>query len=129
MNIEEMTPEEIREFAERKQAAKEATYERYMGTSKQPKKPYVKMVEFEGTEYPVDMRRLRSRDFIRRLADLNGNAEGMNQSEQLDMFDYLFEGECMDAIAAKVEREQGFEDYIEELRIMTGIFEAVDLKN
>lgn len=71
MNIEDMTPEQLREYATAKENQREAITARYMDREpnfkvvQDHKEPYEKDVEFEGETYRIDMRRIKSREFIR----------------------------------------------------------------
>lgn len=101
--------------------------------SKSPSQ-FTREVEFEGIKYAVDMRRAKSREFVRRIAAMQKSAEkseGGNAdiSDVLAVFDYLFGGEVDDKVASVVEQAKGYDDFEEIMRIETALFEAVGAKN
>lgn len=136
MNIEDMAPEEIREYAAAKERDREELTAKYMGhrtvepAPDAPKRDarFIRTVEFEGREYPVDMRRIKSRKTMRELVRLQSQ-DVQDGPAMMDLMDYIFEGACEEAIVGEVTRKCGFDDYDEILRIESGILEALDLKN
>lgn len=123
---------DLREELARREAARDELTDRYMGRPERPAKaarrdPWVRMVEVEGEEYPVDMRRVSSRDFVSRVMGLSGG--NVSQKDQMELFQYVFEGMTDEAVSAHVAREVGYEDYFEVLRIEAAIFDRLDLKN
>ncbi len=137
MEIENMTPEELREYAAEKESARKALTDRYMG--REPgrndgfkvvtdgAKPWERKVECDGETFWVDMRRLRSREFIRRSAAMQDRDPSI--SEQLDLFEFVFEGSVQEQVERLVERRLGYVDYVEVLEIEGEILELVDAKN
>lgn len=127
MNIDEMTPEQLREYALAKEQSREGITAKYMAYPAEKKQPWEKTVEFEGREYDVDMRKLHSREFLRRIAEAQNDE--MSTAEQMDLFEFVFDGTCAKQVEATVTETMGYVDYIEVLRIEAGIFEAIDAKN
>mgnify|MGYP007102569212 FL=1 len=80
MDINEMTPEQLREMAESKERMRAHLEERYLGftpapivefdpsAKRQALQPWEKAVEVEGVEYTLDMRRFRSRKVLKQIA-------------------------------------------------------------
>lgn len=80
MDINEMTPEQLREMAESKERMRAQLEEKYLGFSpapvvefdpaakRQALQPWEKAVEVEGVEYVLDMRRFRSRKVLKQIA-------------------------------------------------------------
>lgn len=137
MDIENMTPEQIREYAAAREQAREDLTARYMGREKMEVVPgrgadgdgrFIRHVDFEGVSYPVDMRRVKCRKTMKGLVRLQSQ-DAPGGSDMIDLMDYIFEGECEDRIVETVNLSKGFDDYEEILRIESGIIEALDLKN
>ena len=137
MNIEDMTPEQIREYAVAKEQAREDLTAKYMGRPAATVAPrgeqatppqFVRDVEFEGVSYPVDVRRVKSRAAMRELLRLRA-AEDPDPAAMLDYLDRVFAGECADKVVETVEAKMGYDDFEEVLRVESGIMEALDLKN
>lgn len=130
MDLDSMTPEEIRAYAARKEAAE--LHRSHIGEEAQgalsvvEAKPWTRAVEVDGVSYSVDMRRFKSRRFMRMA--LAANADGATTAEKLDLFDYLFEP-VEKQILATVERRVGYEDFEAYYEICAKIFEAVEGKN
>lgn len=137
MNIEDMTPEHPRAYALEKEAAKEAVTARYMDRKpriiKVPaKEPWVNEVEFEGETYPVDMRRIKSRDFIRMFANFQKHADEGKEApiaDALALYDFVFGGEVDGKVCEAVRAKMGYEDFEEIMRIENALFERIDVKN
>ena len=132
MNVEDMTPEQLREYALAKEARREELTARYMGREPAPaiaaKNPWDRDVEFEGETYRVDMRRVKTREFLRAIARFQG-ADDVPIADTLALYDLVFGGEVDDKVCRVVVAKMGYEDYEEIMRIESGIFEAIDLKN
>lgn len=132
MNVEDMTPEQLREYALAKEARREELTDRYMGREPAPaiaaKRPWERDVEFEGETYRVDMRRVKTREFLRSIARFQG-ADDVPIADTLALYDLVFGGEVDDKVCRVVVAKMGYEDYEEIMRIESGIFEAIDLKN
>ena len=132
MDFNDMTPDEIRAYAARKEAAE--LHRSHIGEDARGgltavagrRLPWERAVEVDGTVYTVDMRRFKSRRFMRMALD--ANAEGATVDEKLDLFDYLFEP-MEKQILATVEERVGYEDFEEYYDICGKIFEAVEGKN
>lgn len=132
MNVEDMTPEQLREYALAKEARREELTARYMDREPAPaiaaKNPWDRDVEFEGETYRVDMRRVKTREFLRAIARFQG-ADDVPIADTLALYDLVFGGEVDDKVCRVVVAKMGYEDYEEIMRIESGIFEAIDLKN
>ena len=132
-DIESMTTAELREALAVREQQRENIVARYMNRPAEqvaPAKkanPAIRMVEFEGESYPVDMGKLRSRKFLKLAATVD--ADNADAATNMELLDLAFGGECEDAICAAVTAKLGYEDYLEVLRIESGLLEAADLKN
>lgn len=132
MDFNDMTPDEIRAYAARKEAAELhrshiVDYEPDgLAAARRSRLPWERAVDVDGTVYTVDMRRFKSRKFMRMA--LAANAEGASVGDKLDLFDYLFEP-MEKQILATVEQNVGYEDFEEYYDICGKIFEAVEGKN
>ena len=130
MNIDEMTPEELRAYAMEKEQARAAVEARYMDKpmpATRERARWEREVEFEGRTYTVDMRRLRSRDFLKRI--VRAQDEELSTAAQMELFDFVFDGEAGQQVENAVIETVGYADYVEVLRIEAGIFAAVEGKN
>lgn len=137
-----MTPEQLREYAAEKERSRARLTERYVGPDAVPEAPaaprpepaqaWERDVEFEGETYRVDMRRAKSRAFVRIMArvqrsrDREGSA---SLEDMLDLFDQLFGGEVDDHVCRVVEARLGYDDAEEIIRIEAALLEAIDAKN
>lgn len=131
MGIEDMTAQELRELAARKEAAQlhlghlpEEDRAR-PGKKRAPLEPWERVVEVGGVPFTVDMRPFRSREFMRRALSISDETPA---EEKLDLFDFLF-APVEKQILAEVEREIGYEDYDRYYEICAALFEAVQAKN
>lgn len=136
MNIEELSPEELREYAVAKENAREALTAKYMDRPANlvdlpERKPWERTVEYDGHKFDVDMRKLHSRDFVKKLAGLQGvDAEQQDFGKQIDLFEAVFDGtRAYEQVKAYVTEKCGYEDYIEVLRVEGELFNLVDAKN
>lgn len=136
MNIEELSPEELREYAVAKENAREALTARYMDRPANlvelpERKPWERAVEYDGHAFDVDMRKLHSRDFVKKLADLQGmDADQQDFGKQIGLFEAVFDGtRAYEQVKAYVTEKCGYEDYIEILRVEGELFNLVDAKN
>lgn len=79
MDVNEMTPEQLREMAESKERMRAHLEEQYLGykpaildfdaaAKRQKLEPWQKAVVVEGTEYVLDMRRFKSRKVLKQVA-------------------------------------------------------------
>lgn len=90
MDINEMTPEQLREMAESKERMRAHLEERYLGftpapvvefdpsAKRQALQPWEKAVEVEGVEYTLDMRRFRSRKVLKQIARAQRESQARN---------------------------------------------------
>lgn len=138
MNIEDMTPEQLREYATAKESRREAITARYM--DREPnlqlvqgsKEPWEKDIEFEGEVYRVDMRRIKSREFIRMFGKFQKYSdEGKDApvSDALALYDFVFGGKVDDKVCDVVKAKMGYEDFEEIMRIENALFEGIEVKN
>lgn len=91
MDINEMTPEQLREMAESKECMRAQLEEKYLGFSpapvvefdpaakRQTLQPWEKAVEVEGVEYVLDMRRFRSRKVLKQIARAQRESKERNK--------------------------------------------------
>lgn len=94
------------------------------------KKPWEKTVEYDEHLFDLDMRKLHSREFISELASLQENGEEPSWSDQIKLFEKVFDGsKAYEQIKEYVTNKYGFEDYIEILRVEGELFALADLKN
>lgn len=90
MDVNEMTPEQLREMAESKDRMRAHLEERYLGftpapvvefdpsAKRQALQPWEKAVEVEGVEYTLDMRRFRSRKVLKQIARAQRESQARN---------------------------------------------------
>ena len=135
MGIDDMTPEELRELAAKKEAIE--LHRSHIGADADPRfevvdraagrrEPWEREVEVDGVRYTVDMRRFKSRRFMRMT--MKAADEAADFGAKLDLFDYAFEP-MEKQILAEVERRVGYEDFEAYYDICGKIFEAVEAKN
>ena len=138
MNIEDMTPEQLREYATAKEMQRETITARYMDREPRlsvvpdDKQPYEKDVEFEGETYRVDMRRIKSREFIRMFAefqDYERKGEDAPISCALALYDFVLGGKVDDKVCEVVKAKMGYEDFEEIMRIENELFNRLEVKN
>lgn len=90
MDINEMTPEQLREMAEAKERMRAHLEEQYLGykpdilefdspANRQKLEPWQKAVEVEGTEYVLDMRRFKSRKVLKEIARAQRDSKKRNR--------------------------------------------------
>ncbi len=148
MDVRDMTPDQLREYAIEKERAERATVAKYMGDDApslatatpldapkpepRPDAPYIQRVTVDGVAYPVDMRRVKSREFVRAFAryqrhQLDGTEAPIE--ETLDLYDIVFRGECDELVTDIVREKRGFDDFEEIMRVETAILEGIDAKN
>lgn len=135
MNIDDMTPDELRELAAKKEAVElhrshigadaDGRFE-VVARSRVRREPWEREVEVDGVGYVVDMRRFKSRRFMRMA--MTAYDESSTTEQKLDLFDYVFEP-VEKQILAEVERRVGYEDFEAYYDICGKIFEAVEAKN
>ena len=139
MDVTEMTPEELREYALAKEQNREDLTARYMNRPAMTvvpqapaKQPWEKDVEFEGVTYTVDMRRVKSREFIQMFAKFQKyQLDGVEApvSDALELYSYVFGGKVDDLVVATVTAAKGYDDFEEIMRIENALFERLDAKN
>ena len=132
-NIIDLDPSALRALAEQKERdALEARYMDIPAPSKAAPKPWEKPVEFEGETYLVDMRKPKSRKFLKMLADVQrASAKGgkPDLTGTLAMFDFVFAGGVDEQVERVVTEKMGYDDFQEILRIESALFELIDIKN
>lgn len=90
MDVNEMTPEQLREMAESKERMRAHLEEQYLGyrpaildfdtaAKRQKLEPWQKAVVVEGTEYVLDMRRFKSRKVLKQIAKAQSTAQKRNR--------------------------------------------------
>lgn len=90
MDINEMSPEQLREMAEAKERTRAHLEEQYLGykpailefdtaAKHQKLEPWQKAVEVEGTEYVLDMRRFKSRKVLKEIARAQRDSKKRNR--------------------------------------------------
>lgn len=134
MDINAMTPEDLRELAARKEA--QSIYQSHMDEADRDniininnvKKPWEKPVEVDNHVYLVDMRRMKSRKFMHLVTDMEGSSAAQKTQKQLAVLDYVFEP-IENEIASAVEAKVGYDDFEEYYSICAKIFESLNLKN
>lgn len=150
MNIEDMTPEELREYAAEKEARRKALEKRYIGDGgseggepptavekarkpweKERREPWEKPVEVDGVTYWVDMRTAKSERFVKRLSDVQRELKADGDAEialMLDLYEFLLGPECRH-VTEVVTEAVGYDDFVEIYAIKQKIFDSIDLKN
>lgn len=135
MGIDDMTPEELRELAAKKEAVE--LHRSHIGADADQRfevvakaagrrEPWERKVEVDGVRYTVDMRRFKSRKFMHMAVRANDDSATLEQ--KLELFDYVFEP-MERQILAEVERRVGYEDFEAYYDICGKVFEAVEAKN
>ena len=111
MDISNMSAEQLRELAAEKENSRAKLEHDYLDFVQDKPKyaPYERIIEFEGEEYVVDMRRIKSREFMRRMARVS-DAE-QNSPEALSPVLALYD------------------DAEEIMRIESALLEKLDAKN
>lgn len=150
MNTEEMTVEDLYALAQEKEQASDA-YARELAKKRAREeltakymdrpvrcihgvKPYMRAVEFEDNEYFVDMRRVKSMDFLRKLAEAQDAGKAAKDGEipvslMLGLFDYAFAGSVAEKVESVVIKKFGYADFAEVMRIYAALFNELELKN
>lgn len=133
MDYTDMTPDELRGLAASIEAKR--IYSEHTGGEVPPASraasvpaPFAREVEVGGATYTVDMRRFKSREFVKMLARIQDEGDSAPVSEQMEAFDYVLEP-CAGDIERAVEREMGYVDFERYYEIASAIFEAVNAKN
>ena len=165
MDINEMTPEQLREMAEAKERMRAHLEEQYLGykptilefdspANRQKLEPWQKVVEVEGAEYVLDMRRFKSRKVLKEIARAQRDSKkrnrvyeeavrsGMSEEEatreankdvdiedQLGYLAAMLGEDVEDRVAEAVTAKMGYDDIEEIVRIEQLLIEAAQLKN
>lgn len=142
MNIDDMTPEELREYAARKEQRAQEIRAAYLQEEPaikvlQPEhEPWEKRVDVDDLTVWVDMRRMKSRRAVVLLNAYNNSIvrhqDGTQQAgitETLNLIDYLFSGEVDKAVEAYVVEKMGYDDAETIYGIEGRIMEQLDAKN
>lgn len=158
MNIEDMTPEQLREYAAAKEERRAALETRYISdaptsaeavlnkgevasvaeaqdkvvlVTPNQHEPYMQPIEFEGETYWIDNRKVYSQTFILKLAKVRRKIDKEGEADVLDMvelFDFIM-GNENDHITEVATKAKGFDDFREIYRIKEAIFDELDIKN
>lgn len=110
--IDEMTPEQMRSAL------------REMGAG-QP--GHVRRVESHGKSYDLDLRRLNSLAFLRKVQAVQEAPEG-DVGATLDMVTYGL-GPVFDEVVRDVTERRGYDDYREIMSVCNDLIEAAGAKN
>lgn len=133
MDISNMSAEQLRELAAEKENSRAKLEHDYLDFVQDKPKyaPYERIIEFEGEEYVVDMRRTKSREFMRRMARVNDAEQNSPEalSPVLALYDYLFGGDCDNHVVEIVTAKLGYDDAEEIMRIESALLEKLDAKN
>lgn len=129
MDIESMTPEEIREYAARKEA--NSLYKAHVDIegTRAEKKPYERDVTVRDHTYRVDMRRVKDRTTMKKILEVNSiESEEERAIANIDLMDYVFEPLSKE-IEEQVRLEVGYVDFEIYYTICAELYEAVGGKN
>lgn len=133
MDISNMSAEQLRELAAEKENSRAKLEHDYLGfVQDKPKHaPYERIIEFEGEEYVVDMRRIKSREFMRRMARVNDAEQNSPEalSPVLALYDFVFSGNVDNHVVEVVTAKLGYDDAEEIMRIESALLEKLDAKN
>lgn len=133
MDVSNMTAAQLRELAEQKENSRSNLEAKYLGVAdnKPEHAPYERVIEFEGEEYVVDMRRVKSREFMRRMARVNDVKQDSPEalSPVLSLYDFVFGGDCDSHVVDVVTKKLGYDNAEEILRIESALLEQLDAKN
>ena len=133
MDISNMSAEQLRELAAEKENSRAKLEHDYLDfVQDKPKHaPYESIIEFEGEEYVVDMRRIKSREFMRRMARVNDAEQNSPEalSPVLALYDFIFSGNVDNHVVEVVTGKLGYDDAEEIMRIESALLEKLDAKN
>ncbi|ACV51016.1 hypothetical protein Apar_0586 [Lancefieldella parvula DSM 20469] len=133
MDVSNMSAEQLRELAEQKEKSRANLEAKYLDfvPGKIERAPYERVIEFEDEEYVVDMRRTKSREFMRHMARVSDAEQNSPEalSPVLALYDYLFGGDCDNHVVDVVTKKLGYDDAEEILRIESALLEKLDAKN
>lgn len=112
-SIDEMTPEQLRS------ALREAS---------EPRRPgYTRRVESHGKSYELDLRRVNSLEFLRKVRAVQEAPDG-DVGATLDMVTYGL-GPVFDEVVRDVTERVGYDDYAEIMSVCNDLIEAAGAKN
>lgn len=133
MDISNMSAEQLRELAAEKENSRAKLEHDYLGfvQDKPEHAPYERVLEFEGEEYVVDMRRIKSREFMRRMARVSDAEQNSPEalSPVLALYDFVFSGNVDNHVVEVVTAKLGYDDAEEIMRIESALLEKLDAKN
>ncbi len=133
MDISNMSAEQLRELAAEKENSRAKLEHDYLDFVQDKSKhaPYERIIEFEGEEYVVDMRRIKSREFMRRMARVNDAEQNSPEalSPVLALYDFVFSGNVDNHVVEVVTAKLGYDDAEEIMRIESALLEKLDAKN
>lgn len=133
MDISNMSAEQLRELAAEKENSRAKLEHDYLDFVQDKPKyaPYERIIEFEGEEYVVDMRRIKSREFMRRMARVNDAEQNSPEalSPVLALYDFVFSGNVDNHVVEVVTAKLGYDDAEEIMRIESALLEKLDAKN
>lgn len=133
MDISNMSAEQLRELAAEKENSRAKLEHDYLNfVQDKPKHaPYERIIEFEGEEYVVDMRRIKSREFMRRMARVSDAEQNSPEalSPVLALYDFVFSGNVDNHVVEVVTAKLGYDDAEEIMRIESALLEKLDAKN
>ena len=124
MDISNMSAEQLRELAAEKENSRAKLEHDYLDfVQDKPKHaPY---------EYVVDMRRIKSREFMRRMARVSDAEQNSPEalSPVLALYDFVFSGNVDNHVVEVVTAKLGYDDAEEIMRIESALLEKLDAKN
>lgn len=133
MDISNMSAEQLRELAAEKENSRAKLEHDYLDfVQDKPKHaPYECIIEFEGEEYVVDMRKIKSREFMRRMARVSDSEQNSPEalSPVLALYDFVFSGNVDNHVVEVVTAKLGYDDAEEIMRIESALLEKLDAKN
>lgn len=133
MDVSNMTAAQLRELAEQKENSRANLEAKYLDfVDKKPEHaPYERVIEFEGEEYVVDMRRIKSREFMRCMARVSDAGKDNPEAitPVLALYDFVFSGNVDNHVVEVVTNKLGYDDAEEIMRIESALLEKLDAKN
>lgn len=133
MDVSNMSAEQLRALAEKKELSRADLEKKYLDfeTEEQKHAPYERVIEFEGEEYVVDMRRIKSREFMRCMARVSDAGKDNPEAitPVLALYDFVFSGNVDNHVVEVVTNKLGYDDAEEIMRIESALLEKLDAKN
>lgn len=133
MDISNMSAEQLRELAAEKENSRAKLEHDYLDfvQDKPVHAPYEHVLEFEGEEYVIDMRRIKSREFMRCMARVSDAEQNSPEalSPVLALYDFVFSGNVDNHVVEVVTAKLGYDDAEEIMRIESALLEKLDAKN